>query len=137
MYVKKTDKAKSDFWNKKSFTRKTWLEAHPEDQWIDDENQYIRKTGYEDDDVRKLMAAICLQACIDYKRASMGRKVWHMAPEVALEELHIFFGSPMFQFFVNRIPISEIERYIKATPDGCISTLWKKKQYSQKIQGLL
>lgn len=116
----------------KRYTRKVWLREHPEDQWIDDENQMSRKTGYSNDDIRQLMAAICLRACVDYKKASMGQHIDGIKPEVMMEQCHYFFMDDIFQYFVNRIPVEEIEQMIKNTPPGSIHSIWKKSENLQK-----
>jgi len=116
----------------KGWDRHKWLEAHPEDQWIDDENQKARKTGYADDDVRQLMAAICLRACVDYKKASLDKKVGGVHPETIMDECDIFFKSDLFQFFVNRVPVEEIKRTIRATPEGAIHSIWKSNENNQQ-----
>lgn len=126
----KTDKPKEP---PKIMNRKRWLELHPEDQWLDDENQRARKTGYANDDVRQLMAAICLRACVDYKRATLGEKLEGETVEETLERCHEFFSDPddIFQLFVNRMPVADIEKAIRATPKGSIHAIWKQNEYSQ------
>lgn len=102
--------------------RKSWLKEHPEDQWIDDENQRARKTGYYDDDVKHLMVAICARACDDYKRASLRLGLSgdsnhdRVNPETIMDECRQFFRDDIFQHFVNRMPVEKIEKMIMETP---------------------
>lgn len=116
---------------KKWMTRKKWLKAHPEDKPLDRENQIARRRGYDDSDFRQLMAAICLRAIVDYKKASKDPAM----AEVAIS-CHDFFKSEMFQFFVNGMDVETIERIIKETPDSKIHNIWKQTVDPQILQGL-
>lgn len=124
--------------NKQPFTREVgavdWLKSHPEDIPIAKENLYYRDKGFDNDGVRNLFAAICLRACIDYSKASRGVYVGNKAPGVVMEDCHNFFGNDIFQFFVNRIPVSEVERSLKSIPNGGIQDIWKKLEYNQCSQ---
>ena len=125
------EKEKDNRWNAVS-----WLEAHPEDIPMARENLEVRRTGYEDDDFRNLIAAVCLRACIDYKQASCGVKIDGKHPEEVMDECHKFFNSDMFQFFVNRIPVKEVEKLIRSTPKDSLRSIWRdfeNKQAPKKI----
>lgn len=110
------------------YNRFSWLKNHPEDLPIDEENQKSRKRGFDIDGFRGLIAAICLRACIDYKKATEGKTVDCKKPERTIADCHKFFDGDMFQFFVNRIPVSEIERMIRSTPSGAIHWVWRKNE---------
>ena len=127
-YKKKRDKEDHE-WD-----RKKWLKYHPEDKWIDEENMKARKTGYADDDVRQLFAAVCLRACIDYKRVTSGRRIKGEYPEETLDECEAFFKDEMFQFFVNRMPVEEVEKIIRATPENAIRNIWVKNEERQGLK---
>lgn len=115
----------------RGWNRETWLKAHPEDQWLDDENQAARKRGFHNDDARQLMAAMCLKAIVDYKKASMNKRVDYTDPQIIMDECHCFFKDEIFQHFVNRMPVEEIESIIRATPEGAIHSIWKRSEYEQ------
>ena len=117
---------------KKSKDAVTWLKEHPEDIPLARENLAARETGYAADDVWQLFAAICLKACIDYKRASMGKWCDGISPEKIMRDCHRFFGEDMFQFFVNRISVEEIEKSIRATPEQAIHNLWRKSENKEQ-----
>ena len=109
-----------------------WLKRYPEDIPMAKENLAYRDKGFDNDGVRQLFAAISLRACCDYKIASRGGRVDNKAPAVTMEDCHKFFSSDIFQYFVNRIPVEEIERYIRSTPDDAINSIWKLNQNNQK-----
>ena len=123
-------------YDQRSWNRKKWLTAHPEDQWIDDENQAWRQHGWDNDGIRQLFAAICLRVCIDYKNASMGRNVDGRPAEEVLDDCRKFFKEEIFQFFVNRIPVEEIERTIRATPKDAIHSIWRNHENNQATQAV-
>jgi len=129
VYKKKPD-------DKRGWNRKKWLKAHPEDQWIDDENRMWRKHGWDDDGFRQLCAAICLRICVDYKNASMGRNVDGRPAEEVIDDCRKFFGEDLFQFFVNRIPVPEIEKIIRATPKDSIHSIWRNHENNQAMQAV-
>lgn len=108
------------------YNRFSWLLEHPEDKPLDEENQRVRKKGFEDDDARNLMAAICLRACIDYKAASTGVEIDGYLPEKTLKDCHEFFQSEMFQYFAKGMPATEVEKLIRSTPKGQLHILWKE-----------
>lgn len=104
-----------------------WLKKHPEDIPMAKENLAARDKGYDNDAVRNLMAAICLRACADYKAVLTGHRPEKMMdPELIRKDCHKFFSSDIFQFFINRMSVEEIEKTIEATPDGAISELMNK-----------
>ena len=109
----------------------TWLKSHPEDIPMARENLQARDRGFADDDIRQLMAAICLKACIDYKYAISIRVKDTKYGKRMMEDCHKFFGGDIFQFFVNGMPVDEIEKYIRATPDGAIKSIWKNMEVKQ------
>ena len=127
---KKERKEKEDrppLWN-----RHTWLAKHPDDRPMDIENQKARQRGFDNDGFRALIAAVCLRACADYKKASVGKKVDGKHPDKVLRDCRRFFGEDMFQFFVNGMTVAEIERYIRATPEGSIHAIWCKNENAQR-----
>lgn len=137
--VKHQYKMRDDYFKgqKLRYTREGWMLEHPEDKDLDDENMRARKTGYADDDVRHLMSAICLRACADYKRAVHGLCIGEkqreaLQPDEAIAELREFFGSEIFQYFVNGMKVKDIESYIRSTPPGSIHSLWRKIEDSQQ-----
>lgn len=104
-----------------------WLKKHPEDIPMAKENLAARDKGYDNDAVRNLMAAICLRACADYKAVLSGKRPEKlMNPELVMKDCHDFFSGDIFQFFINRMSVEEIEKTIRATPDGAISELMDK-----------
>lgn len=109
----------------------TWLKSHPEDIPLARENLAARDRGFEDDDVKQLMAAICLEACVDYKHAIRPNVAMTKYGIKTINELHIFFGQEMFQYFVNGMPVEEIEAAIRRTPEGAIKSLWKQSENNQ------
>jgi len=115
------------------YNRFSWLRGHPEDISIDLQNIKARKRGYANDDVRQLMAAICLQACVDYKQATSGKKIEGEKIEETIERCEAFFADEddIFQMFVNRISPEEIKHIIKATPKGSIRSIWKNNEFSE------
>jgi len=117
--------------DKRGMNRHKWLSMHPEDYPMDAENQAARTQGWDDDGFRTLIAAVCLRACADYKKASVGKNVDGKPPDKVMEECRRFFQDDLFQFFVNRISVSEIERYIRATPEGFIHSIWHKNENEQ------
>lgn len=113
--------------NTQSHGRKQWLEKHPEDRWIDDENQYYRRKGFDDDGLRCLMAAICLKACADYQRTLEG-KTWEekMPPYLAQVECRRFFDTEMMQYFTNGMDSKDIAKDIRSLPQGYkINAIWR------------
>ena len=122
--------------DKRKWDRKRWLEAHPEDIPLDEENQMWRRQGYDNDGIRQLFAAICLRVCIDYKNATLNRNVDGKTPEETIEDCRKFFKEDIFQFFVNRIPVEEIERTIRATPKDAIHSIWRNHENNQATQAI-
>lgn len=120
----------------KEYDAVTWLEQHPEDIPLARENLQVRDRGYADDDVRQLMAAICLRACVDYKRANSPKNRYTKAGQNAIDDCHKFFGGDIFQFFVNGMKVEEIERIILASPEGAISQIWRKMESNQVAKTL-
>lgn len=116
---------------KKWMTREKWLNIHPEDKYIDDENIAARTKGYDDQDIRQLMAAICLRAVVDYKNA-------YNKPDMVdvVDSCHDFFGSEMFQFFVNGMDVAKVEKAIEDAPKSMIHNIWRQPVDSQILQGL-
>ena len=108
----------------KSWDAVTWIKSHPEDIPLARENLAARD-HYDDDALKNLMAAISLRACTDYKLATNGVRTDHADPRVTLEECHEFFNGDIFQYFINRIRISEVEKAIRSTPDGMLSSMVK------------
>ena len=107
----------------KWITREKWLAKHPEDKSIDDENMAARRRGYDNADVRQLMAAICLRAVVDYKKAID-------KPEMTkvVDTCHDFFKSEIFQFFVHGMEVEKIEKTIEETPMSLIHSIWKMSE---------
>lgn len=104
-----------------------WLEWHPEDIPLARDNLNARDRGYDNDAVRNLMAAICLRTCADYKIVTSGKSATKIGdPELVKEDCHKFFGSDMFQFFINRMNVEDIENHIKNTPSDAITAILKK-----------
>lgn len=118
----------------RGWNRKKWLAEHPEDLPLDAENQMWRQRGWDDDGIRQLYAAICLRVCIDYKNATLGKNVDGKSPEDTIKDCQRFFSEDMFQFFVNRIPVPEIEKIIRATPKGAIHSIWRNHENNQQPQ---
>lgn len=108
-----------------------WLKSHPEDIPMARENLQIRDTGYADDDVRQLMAAICLKACVDYKRATRPNVISTKIGQQTIKECREFFGNVIFQYFVNGLPVKDIEKAIQRTPEDAIGRIWKKMENKQ------
>lgn len=109
----------------------TWLQSHPEDIPTARENLQARDKGFDNDNVRQLMAAICLKACVDYKYAiSRGVRDTKYGQRM-MEDCHKFFEGDIFQFFVNGMSVDEIEKYIRATPEDSIKSIWKKMEVNQ------
>lgn len=109
----------------------TWLQSHPEDIPMARENLQARDKGFANDDIRQLMAAMCLKACEDYKYA-IGRGVRDTKyGQRMMEDCHKFFGGDIFQFFVNGMPVDEIEKHIRATPADAIKSIWKRMEINQ------
>lgn len=115
----------------REYTAVTWLEEHPEDIPIARENLEARKRGFSNDDIRQLMAAMCLRACVDYKKACNPRNRNTEQGEKAIDECRKFFKGEIFQYFTNGMSLNEIERIIRATPDGGIHQIWRKMENDQ------
>ena len=110
----------------KTWDAVTWLKKHPEDIPMAKENLAARDRGYDDDAVRNLFAAISLRAATDYKLATNGIRTNHRDIKLTLKECHNFFGGDIFQYFINRISVDEIEKMIRSTPDGALASLSSK-----------
>jgi len=115
----------------KEYTAVEWIQQHPEDIPIARENLAARDRGFANDDVRQLMAAICLTACIDFKFALRPNVITTKYGQRTIEECRKFFGEEMFQFFVNGMSVKEIEAAIRRTPEDAITSLWKNIEKSQ------
>lgn len=112
----------------------TWLETHPEDIPMARENLQARDHGFADDDIRQLMAAVCLKACTDYKYAiSKGVANTDYGMNM-INDCRKFFGGDVFQFFVNGMDVEEIERCIRATPENAINSIWKRMELSKSMK---
>ena len=120
-------KDRPPLWN-----RFKWLAKHPEDKPMDEENQKSRQNGFDNDGFRALIAAVCLRACADYKKASVGKSIEGKDPDKVIRDCRKFFGEDMFQFFVNGMSVAEIERCIRATPEGSIHAIWCKNENGQQ-----
>ena len=53
-----------------------------------------------------------------------------------MEDCHKFFGGDIFQFFVNGMSVDEIEKYIRATPDDAIKSIWKNMEVKQAAKSV-
>ena len=106
--------------------RKKWLEIHPEDIPMDEENQRSRQHGWDKDGVRQLFAAICLRTCIDYKTASMGRQIEGKKSDKIAIDCRQAFNEDLFEFFTNGMKPKEIEKILLRTPKSTIHNIWKK-----------
>ncbi len=125
-------------YDKQYMNRKKWLNKHPEDNVIDEENMRSRLIGWDNDGVRGLMAAVCLHTVIDYKRATLGKIVDDHYPEAVMDQCEAFFQDDIFQHFVNGMKLEEIkERIGKMTLREVRSIYGMCQVNSQKIQGLL
>ena len=110
----------------------TWLKHHPEDIPMARENLRARDRGFDDDNVRQLMAIICLKACADYKSAtSLTTKKKPEDRKKMIDDCHRFFESDMFQYFVNGMSVDEIEKDIRATPEDAIKAIWYRMENRQ------
>lgn len=133
----KKEKVEKEDKRSKSYDAVSWLEIHPEDIPIARENLIYRDKGFDSDGARQLYAAVCLKACADYKRATtrimftMDKKEYDKLVDT-IRDCEEFFASDIFQFFINRIPVDEVKKAIRNTPDGLISNLWKASQNKQK-----
>ena len=120
----------------KNFDRLSWLKCHPEDAGIDAENMRARRRGYEDDDIRNLLSAICLRAVIDYKKLTnipkYETKKQREFREKNLKELRQFFQGEIFQYFVGDMDVRDIVRIIASTPKGKIHSVWRFAENKQK-----
>lgn len=108
----------------KQFNRKTWLEKHPEDIVIDRENQAARIHGYENDDVRRLFAAIAMQTCMDYKDALKTDSKF--TEEYRMDEQRDCmkaFGEEHFQTLLGGISPEQIARSIRDVPESKLRNL--------------
>ena len=114
----------------------TWLNQHPEDIPMAKENLQARDRGFANDDIRQLMAAMCLRACVDFKKANSPKNRYTKAGQAAIDDCHKFFGGDIFQYFVNGMKVEEIERTILASPEGAISQIWKKMENNQVAKTL-
>lgn len=124
----KESKNNSEF---KEIDAVTWLKAYPEDIPLARENLAARDRGFANDDVRQLMAAICLRACIDYKKAIHPRESWTNRNQRTIKDCRNFFGGEIFQFFVNGMAVKDIEKAIQRTPEDAIKNIWKKMENKQ------
>ena len=120
----------------RQYTAVEWLKEHPEDIPMARENLYARDHGYADDDVRQLYSAMCLQACVDYRRAVDGKKVDFNEPEFVIEECRAFFKGDIFQTMTNGMRVEEIEKILRSTQTGGIHHIWRKIEMSQQKQRL-
>ena len=98
------------------------------------ENLRARDRGFADDDIRQLMAAICLKACTDYKYATSKYVCDTKIGQKMINDCHKFFGGDIFQFFVNCMDVEEIERCIRATPRDAINSIWKHMEISKSAK---
>jgi len=118
----------------KEYDAVTWLEHHPEDIPMARENLQARDRGFADDDIRQLMAAICLKACTDYKHAISRYVCDTKYGQKMIADCRKFFGGDIFQFFVNGMDVEEIERCIRATPENAINSIWKRMELSKSMK---
>ena len=97
----------------KGWTRQSWLAYHPEDIPLDRENQAARLRGWENDDARRLFAAIALQTCIDYKNAC--RTDTRYSEEYQEDERNDCikaFGEEHFKYFLGDVEPEKIKRIL-------------------------
>ena len=96
-------------------TRAGYLKKYhdPETLALDAENQAARLRGYDDDGIRQLMAAISLQAILDYKKAcTRGKAIKGRSATDMKQECDAFFKDEFFQYFVNGMKLEEIHEWI-------------------------
>ena len=102
------------------WNRTRWLDAHPEDIPMDEENMAARRRGYDDEGLRSLMAAIGIRAVVDYSKAYNNIVVEHNGKlennKDIIEDCRAFFEDEFMQFFTNGMSSKEIEEIIKKTP---------------------
>ena len=122
-YVKKKDG--------RSWDAVSWLKEHPEDIPMARENLQARDRGFANDDVRQLMAAICIQTCVDFKYALRPNVISTKRGQETIKDCRKFFGEEIFQFFVNGMPVKDIEAAIRRTPDNGIRSIWKILEKNQ------
>lgn len=65
---------------------------------------------------KRLMAGVCLQACLDYKKAVISKDLNDKKRIKTIQECREFFGGELFQSFVNDIPVIEIEKSLLRIP---------------------
>ena len=118
-YVKKTNE--DNQWD-----AVTWCMFHPKDIPMARENLASRERGFDNEGVRQLMAAMCLKACVDYKRTISSRIIKESSiGQRTLKECREFFAGDIFQFFTNGMPVDEIEQHIREAPDVSIERMFK------------
>ena len=115
----------------RGFDAVDWIKLHPEDIPMARENIQARDRGFADDDVRQLMAAICLEACVDYKRALRPNVINTKIGQQTIKDCRRYFGEEIFQYFVNGMPVKDIEAAIRRTPEDAIKRIWKKMENKQ------
>lgn len=96
-------------------TRAGYLKKYhdPETLALDAENQAARLRGYDDDGIRQLMAAISLQAILDYKKScTRGKAIKGRSATDMKQECDAFFKDEFFQYFVNGMKLEEIHEWI-------------------------
>lgn len=91
---------------------------------MDRENKAMRP-GYDDKGVRELMAAICLQAAVDYKQASIGKRPGGRDSWKVMRECEHFFETNFFRDTVRVQNRKKIIEKILAIPDDFVDYIRK------------
>ena len=97
----------------RSFNKKKHIETYGA-KHIAEENESHHTKDMGEFGVEALAAAVCLQACVDY------RKAIEKGDEHIAQECRVFFGSPMFRYCTGEKSVENAEKKIMAFKTGKI-----------------
>ena len=97
----------------RGFDKKNYVKTYKA-KHIAEENESHHTKDMGEFGVEALAAAVCLQACIDY------RKAIEKGDEHTAQECRVFFGSPMFKHCTGERSVENAEKKIMAAKAGRI-----------------
>ena len=97
------------------------------------ENEQHRKNGFKGLSIRSMYAAVCIQTCIDFRKARSGCATVDGRPadEVA-EECLEFFRSPIFRSISGQSSVDYIVKCIMRTEPSELQYLWRQNELFRK-----
>lgn len=97
----------------RNFNKKKHIKTYKA-KHIAEENESHHTKDMGEFGVEALAAAVCLQACVDY------RKAIKKGDEHTAQECRVFFGSPMFRYCTGEKSVEDAEKKIMAAKAGKI-----------------